>query len=79
MCLKLVIAASATPSSPIWAKRFITKTATDICCCGKGIILMGSISKLPGFAVAKVPREMSKGFIYIAVVHWIYKLYLQGS
>lgn len=29
---------------------------------------MGSISKLLGFAVAKVPREMSKGFIYTAVV-----------
>lgn len=44
------------------------KTAIDICCCGKGIILTGSISKLLGFAVAKVSREMSQGFLYIPVV-----------
>ena len=64
---RLIIAAGDISSSPVLAQKFRGKTAKEIYRCGKGIILIGSISKPLGFAVAAVPREMSKGFIYTAV------------
>lgn len=67
MSSRLIIAAADISSSPVLAKRFRGKTAKEIYRCGKGIVLTGSISKPLGFAVATVPREMSKGFIYTAV------------
>lgn len=64
---RLIIAAGDISSSPIFAKRFIGKIAKEIYRCGKGIVLTQSISKLLGFAVATVPQEISKGFIYTAM------------
>lgn len=64
---RLIIAARDISSSPVLAQKFRGKTAKEVFRCGKGIILTGSISKPLGFAVATVPREMSKGFIYTAV------------
>jgi len=64
---RLIIAGADISSSPVLAKKFRGKTAKEIYRCGKGIVLTGSIAKPLGFAVATVPREMSKGFIYTAV------------
>lgn len=67
MSSRLIIAAADISSSPVLAKKFRGRTAKEIYRCGKGIVLTGSIAKPLGFAVATVPREMSKGFIYTAV------------
>ena len=64
---RLIIAAGDISSSPVLARRFRGKTAKEIYRCGKGIVLTGSIVKPVGFAIATVPAELSKGFIYTAV------------
>ena len=64
---RLIIAATDISSSPVLSKRSRGKTAKEIYRCLKDILLTGSISKPLGLAVASLPREMSKRFIYTAV------------
>lgn len=67
MSSRLIIAAGDISSSPVLARRFRGKTAKEIYRCSKGIIITGSLAKPVGFAIANVPVELTKGFIYTAV------------
>jgi hypothetical protein len=75
MATRLIIAAgdiSSSPAlarrrSPVFARRFRGKAAKEVYRCGKGIIVTRSVAKPVAYAVATIPAELSKGFIYSAV------------
>jgi hypothetical protein len=52
-------------NSLVFAKKFRGKAAKEIYRCCKGIIATHSIVKPVGYALAIIPKEMSKGYIYI--------------
>lgn len=67
MNLRLIIASGDISSSPILLKQLRGKTAKEIYRCGKGVILTKSVTKPLMFAVAQVPGEFTKGFVYSAI------------
>lgn len=67
MSPRLIAAATDISSSPVLARKFRGKTAKEIYRCGKGMVVTGSIIKPLGFAIATIPSEMSKGFIYSTI------------
>lgn len=67
MSPRLIAAATDISSSPVLARRFRGKTAKKIYRCEKGMVVSGSIIKPVGFAIATIPAEMSKEFIYSTI------------
>ena len=67
MSSRLIIAAADISSSPVLARRFRGKTAKEIYCCSKGIVLTGSFAKPIGFALVDVNGEPTKRVVYSAV------------
>lgn len=63
MYSKLIIASGDINSSPVLAKHFRGKVAKETYRCVKGMVLTGSVTKPLGFAVAKIPGELSKGVV----------------
>ena len=67
MSSRLIMASGDISSSPVLGRRFRGKVAKEVYRCGKGIFLTRSVVKPMAFAAAKIPAELSKGFVYTAV------------
>jgi hypothetical protein len=86
---RFLIAGGDIVAFPKFARPFRGKIAKECYRCAKGVVVTRSISGPAAFAIAKIPAEMSKGFIYsafaqvgetvigyacgIGFVRWIYK------
>ena len=64
---RLIIAATDINGTPVLVRWFNGKIAREIYRCAKGIILTGSLAKPVGFAIAQIPRELSKGMVCTVV------------
>lgn len=67
MSSRLIMASGDMSSSPVLGRRFRGKVAKELYRCGKGIIVSQSVVKPMAYAAAKIPAELSKGFVYTAV------------
>jgi len=64
---RLILASGDITNSPVFAGKLRGKAAKEVYRCAKGILVTRSVSKPLGYAVATIPGELTKGFVYTAV------------
>lgn len=67
MSPRLIAATTDITSSSVLARRYRGKAAKEVYRCGKGMFVTGSIIKPLGFAIATIPAEIIKGFVYSTI------------
>ena len=61
---KLITASGEISSSPVLGRRLRGKVAKEVYCCGKSVVLTGSVSNLITIFVSTIPAELFKEIVY---------------